>query len=93
MYPGAETPEARQGCVRFSGQVEYQRRRDVVAVPVDAVLPTPSGPVVYRRSLTGTAAIAVATGARHLESVEIVSGLAAGAVVSRRDLGAATEGS
>lgn len=90
----ASTDEARmRPGMRFRGQVEYQRRRDVVVVPVDAVFPTPSGPVVYRRSLTGTAAVPVATGARNQESVEIVSGLAAGAVVSRRDLGAATEGS
>jgi HlyD family secretion protein len=90
----AATDEARmRPGMRFRGQVEYERRRGVVLVPVDAVFPTPAGPVVYRRTLAGTAATPVRTGARNDEAVEIVSGLAAGDLVSRRDLGAAAEGS
>ncbi len=89
----AWTDEARmRPGMRFRGQVEYQRRRDVVVVPVDVVFPTPSGPVVYRRTLTGARAVPVVTGASNQELVEIVSGLRAGDVVSRRELAAAGGG-
>lgn len=89
----ASTDEARmRPGMRFRGRVEYQRRRGVVLVPVDAVFPTPAGPVVYRRALTGAAATPVEAGAHNGEWVQIVAGLAAGDVVSRRDLGAAGGG-
>lgn len=74
--------------MRFRGSVETARRRGVVLVPVDAVFPTPEGPVVYRRTLAGVSATGVRTGERNEQMVEIVAGLAAGDTVSRRDLGA-----
>ena|GEM_PF-6499642 len=56
---------------------------------MDVVFPTPSGPAVYRRTLTGARAVPVVTGARNQDLVEIISGLQAGDVVSRRELAAA----
>ncbi len=73
--------------MRFRGAVETGRVRGVVIVPVEAVFPTPAGPVVYRRTLAGFSATAVRTGARSEQMVEILSGLRAGVTLSRRDLG------
>jgi HlyD family secretion protein len=73
--------------MRFRGTVEYDRRAGVVQVPVEAVFPTPDGPVVYRRALAGPAATRVRTGARNDQFVEITAGLAAGDAVSRRGPG------
>ena len=69
--------------MRFRGTVERDRRRGVLQVPVEAVFPTPDGPVVYRRSFAGTAATRVQTGARNDQFVEIAAGLDEGDTVSR----------
>ncbi len=73
--------------MRFRGTAETGRLRGVVIVPLDAVFPTPAGPVVYRRTLAGVSTTPVRTGARSEQMVEIVAGLSAGDTVSRRDLG------
>ena len=71
--------------MRFRGTVEHDRRAGVIQVPVEAVFPTPHGPIVYRRTLAGVAATPVRTGARNELAVEIAGGLHEGDRVARHD--------
>jgi multidrug resistance efflux pump len=70
--------------MRFRGEVETERVRDVVLIPADAVFVTPSGPVAYRDAGGALAPVAIALGRRNATMIEVTSGLAAGDRVSRR---------
>lgn len=64
--------------MRFQGEVEVERAEGVLLVPAEAVRATAGGPVVYRRTLFGSEAVAIDAGRRDDRFVEIVSGLAEG---------------
>jgi hypothetical protein len=75
--------------MRFRGQVETERLRDVVQVPADAVFVTPDGPVAYRRgSGGGLERVRLELGRRTPTMIEVKAGLAPGDRVSRSDPGA-----
>jgi multidrug resistance efflux pump len=73
--------------MRFRGQVETDRRVNIVQVPLDAVFATPEGPVAYKESGGGgaLAQVKLVVGRRSTSMVEVTSGLAAGDRVSRID--------
>jgi HlyD family secretion protein len=81
-------PQRMRPGMRFSGTVEIERARQALVVPAEAVFNHPGGPVVYRRTRWGFAAVHPALGRRNARWVEIRSGLAAGDRVARRDLAA-----
>jgi biotin carboxyl carrier protein len=72
-----DTERMRPG-MRFQGEVEVERAEGVLLVPAEAVRSTAAGPVVYRRTLFGSEAVAIDAGRRDDRFVEVVSGLAAG---------------
>lgn len=67
--------------MRFRGRIETERHDDVLLLPLDAVVPTPDGPVVYRRTGDGFEAISVELGARNGERIVVTSGVQEGDVV------------
>jgi multidrug efflux pump subunit AcrA (membrane-fusion protein) len=71
--------------MRFRGQVETERRQDVVQVPADAVYVTPDGPVAYRKTRGGLERVRLVLGRRTPTMIEVTAGLAPGDRVSRRD--------
>ena len=79
-------PQRMRPGMRFSGTVEIERAARVLAVPAEAVFNRPDGPVVYRRRGWGNEAVRPLLGRRNDRLVEIVGGLAAGDLISRRDL-------
>ena len=74
----ASDPERLRPGLRFQGGVEVERRTGVLLVPAEAVVSTPTGPVVYRKTLLGTEAVRPELGRVTRERVEIVSGLTEG---------------
>ena len=70
--------------MRFRGEVETERVRDVVLIPADAVFVTPQGPVAYRDAGGSLDAVPLVLGRRSTTMIEVTSGLAAGDRVSRR---------
>jgi HlyD family secretion protein len=81
-------PRTMRPGMRFRGTVEIGRKRDAVLVPVNAVFPTPEGPVVYRETTMGHERQRVTIEGRNETSVAIASGVAVGDRVSRRRLDA-----
>ncbi len=71
--------------MRFRGEVEVERVRNVVQVPVDAVFVTPSGPVAYRERDSGVEEVPLQLGKRSSSMIEVTSGLVAGDRVTRVD--------
>jgi HlyD family secretion protein len=61
--------------MRFRGKIETARHDDVLLLPLDAVVPTPDGPVVYRRDGEELVAIPVELGARDAERIIVTSGV------------------
>lgn len=72
-----DTERMRPG-MRFQGEVEVERARDVLLVPAEAVRSTAEGPVIYRRTLFGAEAVPIEAGRRDDRFVEVVAGVAAG---------------
>lgn len=79
-------PQRMRPGMRFSGTVEIERAAKVLVVPAEAVFTRPEGPVVYRRAGWGSEEVRPVLGRRNERLVEIVEGLAAGDLISRRDL-------
>ncbi|HXU44825.1 MAG TPA: HlyD family efflux transporter periplasmic adaptor subunit [Thermoanaerobaculia bacterium] len=73
--------------MRFRGTIEVARAKGVLLVPAEAVLPSPDGPRLLRRSFWGFTEVRPKLGRRTRESFEVVAGLSAGDFVARRDLG------
>lgn len=73
----AEGAKLRPG-MRFWGKVETARIEDALVLPLSAVVATPQGPVVLRKTATGSEAVAVTLGRRNATEVEVTEGLAAG---------------
>jgi len=61
--------------MRFRGNVESERVEQALLLPLEAILPTPQGPVVYRKSGLGTEEVAVQLGRRTAQQVEVLGGL------------------
>ena len=81
-------PRTMRPGMRFRGTVEIGRKKDAVLVPVNAVFPTPEGPVVFRETTMGHERQRVTIDGRNETSVAIASGVAVGDRVSRRRLDA-----
>ncbi len=82
----AETDEERmRPGMRFRGTIETERLEGVLVVPVHAVFPAESGPVVYRRTLLGHERVLVELGQRNAAEVQVLSGLRAGDQIAERD--------
>jgi HlyD family secretion protein len=73
--------------MHFRGSIEIGRIKDVVVVPSDAVFVTPSGPVVWHKTVSSFERKLIEVGKRNHEEVEVRSGLSAGDLVSRTDMG------
>lgn len=71
--------------MRFRGEVEIDRVKDVVQIPSDAVFVTPAGPVAYRESGGKIERVALTLGKRSSTMIEVKSGLSAGDRVTRVD--------
>jgi multidrug efflux pump subunit AcrA (membrane-fusion protein) len=71
-------PERMRPGLRFQGEVETERRRDLLLLPAGAVFATAEGPVVYRETFLGAEAVRPKLGRVTSERVEVVSGLAEG---------------
>lgn len=74
--------------MRFRGEIETERVKDVVLIPSDAVFVTARGPVAYRAGDGGLDEAPLVLGRRSATAIEVTSGLAAGDRVSRTHGGA-----
>lgn len=61
--------------MRFRGTVESERVEDALLLPLEAIMPTPDGPVVYRKKGLSTEEVSVELGRRTSEQVEVLGGL------------------
>jgi multidrug resistance efflux pump len=86
-FDATDSRKMRPG-MRFRGTVETGRIAHTLLVPADAVFPTASGPVAFRRSPVGYTRRPLVLGSRNETSVEVKAGLDAGDRVARRDLDA-----
>ena len=84
-------PLAMRPAMQFRGQVELERRTDVVLVPVEAIFHRPAGPVAFRKTATGFDRVSLKLGARNRQHAEVLEGLQSGAQVATRDLEAVSE--
>jgi multidrug efflux pump subunit AcrA (membrane-fusion protein) len=80
-----DTRRMRPG-MRYRGKIEIDRVVDALLVDSDAVFLEETGPVVYRRTLTGHEAVPVELGRRNDRRVEVLGGLDEGDAVSLSDL-------
>lgn len=71
--------------MRFRGKIETARHEGALLLPLDAVVPTPEGPQVYRRTIDGVEAVAVELGPRNAEQIVVISGLVEGDAVVRAE--------
>ncbi len=71
--------------MRFRGEIEIERIKDVVQIPSDAVFVTPTGPVAYRETGGKVEQVALTLGKRSSTTIEVKTGLSAGDRVSRVD--------
>jgi MFS family permease len=71
--------------MQFRGRLETTRIAGAVLVPVTAVFARPEGPVVFRKTATGSQKLPVVVGARSRTQVIILKGLQAGDQLLARD--------
>lgn len=64
--------------MRFRGTVESERVEGALLLPLEAVVPTPEGPVVFRKRGLSTEEVSVQLGRRTAEQVEVLGGLEEG---------------
>lgn len=69
--------------MRFRGEVETERIKDVLLIPADAVFMTAKGPVAYRDAGGSLEAVKLDVGRRSTTMIEVKGGLTAGDRVSR----------
>jgi hypothetical protein len=79
-------PQRMRPGMRFTGTVEIERAARALVAPAETVFNRPDGPVVYRRKGWGSEELRPVLGRRNERLVEVVKGLAAGDLISRRDL-------
>lgn len=61
--------------MRFRGTVESERIEDALLLPLEAIMPTPEGPIVFRKNGLSTEEVPVELGRRTSEQVEVLGGL------------------
>jgi multidrug resistance efflux pump len=61
--------------MRFRGEIETERIEDVLMVPLEAIVSTPDGPVVHRRTAVGTEPVSPELGRRNATHVEVLGGV------------------
>jgi HlyD family secretion protein/macrolide-specific efflux system membrane fusion protein len=81
----AATKEPLRPGMRFRGEVEIERLKEVVQIPSDAVFVTPEGPIAFRNRDGHLEQVRLGLGKRSSTAIEVKSGLAAGDRVSRVD--------
>ena len=69
--------------MRFRGEVETDRIEDVLLIPLDAVLATPSGPMVQRRGRRGLETVPIEVGRSNARQVIVTQGLDEGDAIAR----------
>lgn len=74
-------PERMRPGMRLKGEVEVERVKDAITIPLDALFATAEGPVVFRASETKP--LRVTVGRRGGGKVQVLSGLSAGDEVLR----------
>ena len=74
-------PERMRPGMRLKGEVEVERVRDAITIPLDALFATAQGPVVFRSSEAKP--VRVTVGRRGGGKVQVLSGLSAGDEVLR----------
>lgn len=79
-----DTERMRPG-MRFRGTLEAERVAGALLIPIQAVFPTATGPVVFRRALLGYERVPVVLGRRNSEVVQVLEGLAVGDLVAEND--------
>ncbi len=84
----ATDPRKMRPGMRFRGTVETGRIKNALLVPADAVFPSDTGPVAFRKATVGYGRRPLTLGARNEKSVEVKAGLDVGDRVARRDLDA-----
>lgn len=67
--------------MRVRGEIETGRHTRLLVVPLEAVFPSPSGPVAWRPAWRGGSAVPLTLGRRNQKVVEVVKGLEEGASV------------
>jgi len=72
--PGEHDVRLRPG-MRFRGEIQIERIEDVLQIPLDAVVPTPEGPMVRRRRGTVVDVVPITLGPRNEHSVVVTAGL------------------
>jgi multidrug resistance efflux pump len=73
----AETDPAKvRPGMRFRGTVEVERSGPALLAPAEAVFPTATGPVAWRRGLLAPERVALRLGRRDGDDVEVLAGLA-----------------
>ena len=81
---GATKVPLRPG-MRFRGNVEIERVKAAVIVPVEAVFVKPDGPVAYRKRGDSFERVTLELGKRSATSIEVLKGLAPGDRVARTE--------
>jgi hypothetical protein len=69
--------------MRFRGKIETARHEGALLLPLDAVVPTPEGPQVMRRTIDGVEAVPVELGPRNAEQIVVTSGVVEGDAIVR----------
>ena len=76
-------PERMRPGMRFRGEVEIERRRDVPLLPIEAVAHAEGSVVAHRYGFTGWRPVEIVLGKSNADQVEVLEGLAPGDVVLR----------
>ena len=71
--------------MQFRGRLETGRIKGALLLPVTAVFARPEGPVVFRKTATGSQKVPVVVGTRSRTQVVIQQGLAEGDRILARD--------
>ncbi len=71
--------------MRFRGNVEIERIKNAVIVPVDCVFVKPDGAVAYRKHGTGYERVKLELGKRSASAIEVIKGLEPGDQVARTE--------
>lgn len=67
--------------MRVRGSIETGRHAGLLVLPLEAVFPSPTGPVAWRPAWGGPVALPLVLGRRNEKLVEVVKGVAEGAAV------------
>jgi HlyD family secretion protein len=81
----AETKVPLRPGMRFRGNVEIERIKNAVIVPVDCVFVKPDGAVAYRKHGSGYERIKLELGKRSASAIEVIKGLEPGDRVARTE--------